>query len=73
MYKTEKRFAEIGEDILITDTHETLSFGDYKNGDVFTVDRFWKKGSGKVFVKDRSMAWINPAEYEVIVGEETEV
>lgn len=71
--RTQKRFAEVGEDILITDTHEKLSFGDYKNGDVFTVDRFWgPKRNGKVFVKDQSMAWINPSEYEVIIGEETE-
>jgi hypothetical protein len=75
--KTEKRHAKEGERILIVDARDT--WDEYANGDVLEVtlisqddDSFggWVdefSGSSPLF------AGIAPDEYEVIVGEETEV
>ncbi|MFP3840287.1 hypothetical protein U5N22_08525 [Bacillus safensis] len=63
-YKSEKRKAEVGERILITDKHKNET--RYKNGDVF-----------KVTQRNRGYVWSEKAvnildyEYEVIVGEHT--
>ncbi|WP_338335476.1 hypothetical protein [Bacillus altitudinis] len=64
-YKTEKRKAEVGERILIT--NDEYSFGYYENGDVVIVSSVFAKG-----VKGEGDGWfILHNEYEVIVGEHT--
>ncbi|QNH48695.1 MULTISPECIES: hypothetical protein [unclassified Bacillus (in: firmicutes)] len=63
-YKTEKRNAEVGERILITE--DGFSLGYYKNGDVFTVSSTANKG-----VTGEDDCFILHREYEVIVGEHT--
>lgn len=60
-YKTEKRKANVGERILITDA--TLTRGNYANGDVCTVIDSY---SGDVYVKEHPRAILS-SEYEVIV------
>lgn len=61
-YKTEKRTAEVGERILITDKHRNET--RYKNGDVFEVTSR-KRG----YVWSEKAVNILDYEYEVIVGE----
>lgn len=67
-YKTEKRKANVGERILITNA--TISCGNYKNGDVLTVGGYYQDPSRHA-VKSTvpSMISINHEEYEVIVAE----
>lgn len=67
MYKTEKRDAKVGEQILIV--KPGASFGRYRKNDVLVVksaDRF-----GRAYVEGIEYA-IVPSEYEVIVEEEEE-
>ncbi|MEH6872731.1 hypothetical protein [Bacillus safensis] len=63
-YKTEKRKAEVGERILITNADYELS--DYQNGGVFTVTN-----SGTIGVELDCGMISQHHEYEVIVGEHT--
>ncbi|MGX9721830.1 hypothetical protein [Bacillus pumilus] len=63
-YKTEKRKANVGERILITDKHKNEI--RYKNGDVFEVKQ-QKRG----YVRSEMTVNILDSEYEVIVGEHT--
>ncbi|PRO41482.1 hypothetical protein [Bacillus sp. LLTC93] len=62
-YKTEKRKAEVGERILITNKH--VREGRYKNGDVLKVD-----SSSVIGVLSEEDYGIYHFEYEVIVGEQ---
>ncbi|MGN7329801.1 hypothetical protein [Bacillus altitudinis] len=64
-YKTEKRKAEVGERILITNVSEVED--EYENGDVFEVDRVSSAGSAVSTEGDIILDY----EYEVIVGEHT--
>lgn len=61
-YKTEKRKANVGDRILITDKHRNET--RYKNGDVFEVTQR-KRG----YVLSEKVVNILDYEYEVIVGE----
>lgn len=62
-YRTEKRKANVGERILITNAGWT--FGDYDNGDVLTVvDSF---GKDAVLVDGEDFPQITHEEYEVII------
>lgn len=63
-YKTEKRKAEVGERILITDDKNREHL--YKNGDVFTVTEAKSQG-----VLIGTLNGISHRRYEVIVGEHT--
>lgn len=63
-YKTEKRKAEVGERILITNADYELS--DYQNGGVFTVTN-----SGTTGVELDCGMISQHHEYEVIIGEHT--
>lgn len=63
-YKTEKRKAEVGERILITE--DGFSLGYYKSGDVFTVSSTTDKG-----VTGENDCFILHHEYEVIIGEQS--
>lgn len=63
-YKTEKRKANVGERILITDKHKNEI--RYKNGDVFEVKQ-QKRG----YVRSEMTVNILDSEYEVIIGEHT--
>ncbi|MEI4789540.1 phage baseplate upper protein [Bacillus sp. FJAT-53060] len=63
-YKTEKRKANVGERILITDKH--VNETRYKNGDVFEVTQR-KRG----YVWSEMAVNILDYEYEVIVGVQT--
>ncbi|QDH23475.1 hypothetical protein [Saccharibacillus brassicae] len=71
--KTEKRYAEVGERILIVNTTPDESFDDYEEGDILTVTGHRDKQEGKVLVNVPGSASVWPHEYRVIVGEETEV
>lgn len=62
-YKTEKRKANVGERILITNAHITL--GDYKDGEVFTVKGYFTDEA--VMTTKRGLPCILHREYEVIV------
>ena len=61
-YKTEKRKANVGERILITNA--VFSAGRYKNGDVLKVTHWTESGVRAGFIHN-----IWRGEYEVIVGE----
>jgi len=66
-YKTEKRKANVGERILITNAGTTM--GDYANGDIFTVKA---RNSSSVralekLANGQYRVYINDEEYEVIV------
>jgi len=64
-YTTEKRKANVGERILITNAEFT--FGDYDNGDVLTVvDSF---GKDAVLVDGEDFPQITHEEYEVIIAD----
>lgn len=72
--KTEKRYAKVGELILITEA--VVSFGEYKNGDVRRVIQSEGRNEsqqhdlrpGQVYVNDAEV-FIGSAEYEVITEE----
>lgn len=66
-YRAEKRKANVGERILITNA--TISCGNYKNGDVLTVGGYYED-SARHAVKSTvpDMISINHDEYEVIIG-----
>lgn len=65
-FKTEKRKANVGERILITDAEFT--FGDYDNGDVFTVIGIHRGlVENGVNVKMGDFPQIYDSEYEVII------
>lgn len=66
IYKTEKRKAEVGERILITDKHKNEA--RYKNGDVFKVTQ-----RNRGYVLSEKAVNILDYEYEVIVGEHSPV
>lgn len=86
MYKTEKRFAKVGEQILITNAEAPQ--GHYENGDVLKVSHtegvhpddpnpavpfVLDDNYGEVFCEGiDSKIFIAAAEYEVVIGEETE-
>lgn len=63
-YKTEKRKANVGEQILITE--DAFSFGRFKRGDVFIV-----RSTDGMGVRGEVNRFIYHYEYEVIVGEHT--
>lgn len=63
-YKTEKRKANVGERILITE--DAFSFGRFKRGDVFIV-----RSTDGMGVRGEVNRFIYHYEYEVIVGEHT--
>ncbi|MEH7736894.1 hypothetical protein [Bacillus pumilus] len=63
-YKTEKRKAEVGERILITNAEKTGNH--YTNGDVLTVV---ESTTTYVIAASRPVIWHH--EYEVIIGEQT--
>ncbi|MGG4171334.1 hypothetical protein ABEW20_06060 [Bacillus safensis] len=65
-YKTEKRKANVGERILITNVSEVED--EYENGDVFEVDRVNSDCSAVNTEGDIILDY----EYEVIVGEHTQ-
>lgn len=64
IYKTEKRKANVGERILITE--DAFSFGRFKRGDVFIV-----RSTDGMGVRGEVNRFIYHYEYEVIVGEHT--
>lgn len=65
-YKTEKRHAKVGERILIVNA-ASITGGNYKNGDVLTVRRYYEKSKGRVNVVGFDSPYVGPREYEVIV------
>lgn len=64
-YKTVKRKANVGERILITESD--MTFGDYRNGQVFTVSEDY--GSRAVRVTEIGLPCIFHREYEVIIDD----
>lgn len=67
-YRTEKRKARVGERIIVTNAVRT--FGDYDNGDIFTVKRFSMYNSGVMVEELKGDApYIGHDEYEVIIGD----